>query len=130
MTLAFLLLFYFYRAAKKALALSKQEGLLPLPSYKGKQWGLMLSTFILTAVYLPLSTMATHVLVWSDDLWVVPNPYTNATTFPPVITPLGPSTEWRDPLDFCWTTTMRKDQVNWAPVISMYEYTYVISTNY
>lgn len=74
-------------------------------------------SFLLTAIYLPLSTMAIHVLVWSDDLWVVPNPYTNATTFPPVLPPLGPSDEFRDPLDFCWTTTMERNEINWAPVV-------------
>ena len=61
--------------------------------------------------------MAVHVLVWSDDLWAVPNPYTNATTFPPNVEPLGPSDEYRDPLDFCYTTTMLRNEINYAPAV-------------
>ncbi|KAF7347866.1 hypothetical protein MVEN_01544400 [Mycena venus] len=78
---------------------------------------LVIITFLLAVIYLPLSTLAVHVLVWSQDLWIVPNPYTNATSFPPVVPPLGPSSEYKDPLDFCWTTTMKRDEVNWAPVL-------------
>ncbi|KAG9222767.1 hypothetical protein CCMSSC00406_0004681 [Pleurotus cornucopiae] len=63
------------------------------------------------------NTMAVHVIVWSDDLWVVPNYYTNATSFPPSVEPLGPPSEFRDPLDFCWTTTMKKNEINYAPVV-------------
>lgn len=76
----------------------------------------MIVTFVLTVIYLPLSTMAVHVLVWSDDLWAVPNPYTG-TTASLTSEPLGPSDEFRDPLDFCYTTTMLRNEVNWAPVI-------------
>ncbi|KAG5647947.1 hypothetical protein DXG03_006981 [Asterophora parasitica] len=61
--------------------------------------------------------MAVHVLVWSQDLWVVPNPYANATSFPPDVPPLGPSSEYRDAMDFCWTTTMKRNQVNYAPIV-------------
>ena len=78
-------------------------------------------SFLLTALYLPLSTMAVHVLVWSDDLWVVPNPYVYANgTYingPPQVSSLGPADQFRDPLDFCWTTTMQKNEVNYAPVV-------------
>jgi hypothetical protein len=77
-------------------------------------WGIIAASFTLTVLYLPLSTIAMHGLLWSSDFWVVPNPYTNGTTSP---APLGPPDEWRDPLDFCYTTTMRKDEVNYAPVI-------------
>ena len=61
--------------------------------------------------------MAVHILVWSDDLWVVPNPYVNATTFPPEVTPLGPADEFRNPLDFCYTTTMLRNEINYAPAV-------------
>lgn len=67
-------------------------------------------------IYLPLSTMSVHVLVWSDELWAVQNPYTNATSFPPTLPPLGPSDEYRGPLDFCWTTTMKRNEINLAPI--------------
>lgn len=99
----------------------------------GSQWGLILATFFLTVchlglsfgrltnsiqvIYLPLSTIAVHVLVWSQDLWIVPNPYLNATSLPPVVPPLGPAAEFRDSLDFCWTSTMRKNEINFAPVV-------------
>lgn len=80
-------------------------------------WDILLVTFFLTFLYLPLSTIAVHALVWSSDFWVVPNPYTNATSYPPVVQPLGPADEFRDPLDFCYTTTMKRNEVNWAPVV-------------
>ena len=48
---------------------------------------------------------------------MVPNPYLNATSLPPVVEPLGPPDQYRDPLDFCWTTTMKRNEVNFAPVV-------------
>lgn len=48
---------------------------------------------------------------------MVPNPYINATSLPPVLEPLGPPEQYRDPLDFCWTTTMERNEVNFAPVV-------------
>lgn len=93
-------------------------------------WGILITTFILTAIYLPLSTMAIHVLVWSDDLWVVKNPYANLTAATvstngsmqemqllDSLKSLGPEEEWRHPLDFCWTTSMKRNEVNWAPAL-------------
>ena len=80
-------------------------------------WGIIAVSFILTVLYLPLSTIAVHGLLWSSDFWVVPNPYTNGTTTLADLPPLGPTTVYRDPLDFCFTTTMRRDEVNYAPVI-------------
>lgn len=115
MTIAGILIFLFWRFTRDC-DIRLQEGL-QRPPNTSSGWGLVIITFILTVIYLPLSTMAIHVLVWSDDLWVVPNPYTNATTNPPTIAPLGPSDEYRDPLDFCWTTTMRRNEVNWAPIV-------------
>lgn len=115
MSIAALLLYWFFRSTSGYLALGQLEGLRQqFP--QGRSWGLVIVTFLLTFIYLPLSTMAVHVLVWSQDLWVVPNPYINATSSPPVVPPLGPPDEYRDPLDFCYTTTMRKDDVNYAPI--------------
>jgi len=84
---------------------------------QGSQWGIVIVTFLLTILYLPLSTMSLHVLVWSEELWAIQNPYVNSTVFPPVVPPLGPTSEFRDPLDFCWTTTMKRNELNFAPVI-------------
>ena len=84
---------------------------------KRHNWSIIIMTLLLTVIYLPLSTVAVHTIVWSDELWVVANPYTNATTSPPVVAPLGPADQYRDPLDFCYTTTMRKDEINWAPLL-------------
>lgn len=81
-------------------------------------WGIIAISFALTVLYLPLSTIAMHGILWSSDFWVVPNPYTNKTFLETGEVPvLGPENEWRDPLDFCFTTTMRRDEVNYAPVI-------------
>jgi hypothetical protein len=116
MAICSVLLYYFYRSAISFDRYNVTEGL-QRPVTPGKQWGLVTVTFLLTVLYLPLSTMAIHVLVWSQDLWAVPNPYVNATSSPPIVLPLGPSDQFRDPLDFCWTTTMKKNEVNLAPVV-------------
>ncbi|KAF8642326.1 hypothetical protein AX16_009596 [Volvariella volvacea WC 439] len=116
MAIAACLLYRFYRSTKQCNRYEAIEGL-QQSDVQGSQWQLIAVTFLLTFIYLPLSTMAVHVLVWSSDLWVVPSPYTNATEFPPILPPLGPPDEFRDPLDFCWTTTMKRNEVNYAPVI-------------
>ncbi|KAG6849513.1 hypothetical protein H0H93_007867 [Arthromyces matolae] len=81
----------------------------------------LVESLIFLVIYMTIAagllTMAVHVLVWSQDLWVVPNPYANATSYPPDLPPLGPANEYRDPLDFCWTTTMRRNQINYAPFV-------------
>jgi hypothetical protein len=116
MGISAILLFYFYRATLHYNRYNTIEGLQE-PEHSGSKWGLVTVSFLLTVIYLPLSTLAVHVLVWSQDLWVVPNPYINATSSPPVVPPLGPPDVFRDPLDFCWTTTMVKNQINFAPVV-------------
>lgn len=109
------LLFYMLHVTKAASHLQIQEGFQP-PTVPGGL-GIMVVTFLLMALYLPLSTMALHVIIWSEDLWVVPNPYINATSLPPVLNPLGPPDQYRDPLDFCWTTTMKRNEINFAPAV-------------
>jgi len=116
MTIAAVLLYYFYRSSFHCNRYPAVEGL-QQPGLKSSRWGVLIVTFLLTVIYLPLSTMAIHVLVWSQDLWVVPNPYVGATSAPPVVPPLGPASEYRDSLDFCWTTTMKKNEVNYAPLV-------------
>ena len=64
---------------------------------------------------MPLSKISIGALVWTSDFWAVADPY--LTTDTPQLEPLGPSSDYRDPLDFCWTTTMRKDQVNFSPIV-------------
>lgn len=115
MTLSGLLLYYFYVSTARVALASSREGLQGKDA--GAGWGIVFTSFTLTLIYLPLSTIAVHALLWSDDFWVVDNPYVNATTFPPNIPPLGPASEFRDPLDFCYTTTMRKNEINFAPAV-------------
>lgn len=110
------LLYSFYKSTTQCDRYTSVEGLQQMES-RNAQWGIIIITFLLLVFYLPLSTMSVHVLVWSQELWAIPNPYINATTFPPVVPPLGPSNEYRDPLDFCWTTTMKRNEVNYAPVV-------------
>ncbi|KAJ6621702.1 hypothetical protein B0H10DRAFT_1789676 [Mycena sp. CBHHK59/15] len=126
MSLAVALLYMFRRAACNYDRYQIVEGLQQVDSPRSRS-GLVAITFLLTVIYLPLSTMAVHVLVWSSDLWAVSNPYTNATTFPPVVAPLGPSSEYRDPLDFCWTTTMKRNEINYAPALVILSILVIIS---
>ncbi|KAI0361534.1 hypothetical protein OH77DRAFT_1545714 [Trametes cingulata] len=116
MIIAGILLFFWRRMTRACCSIIVPEGL-QSTKYLKNSWGVVIVTFILTVIYLPLSTMAVHVLVWSDDLWAVPNPYDNATAASPTVTPLGPSDQYRDPLDFCYTTTMLRNEVNYAPVV-------------
>ena len=109
------LLFYMLYVTKEASRLQIQEGFQP-PTVPGGL-GIMIVTFLLMVLYLPLSTMALHVVIWSGDLWVVPNPYINATSLPPILDPLGPPDQYRNPLDFCWTTTMKRNEINFAPAV-------------
>lgn len=116
MTIAGILLYFFMRMTAACCSVIIPEGLQPT-AYLKNTWAVVLCSFVLTVIYLPLSTMTVHVLVWSDDLWAVPNPYTNTSTFPPDILPLGPPDEFREPLDFCYTTTMLRNEVNYAPAV-------------
>ncbi|KAF8641214.1 hypothetical protein AX17_000848 [Amanita inopinata Kibby_2008] len=116
MAIAFSLLYIFYRSMVRCNRYYSMEGF-QSRGIKSSQWGPVVVTFVLTVVYLPLSTMAVHVLVWSQDLWIVPNPYINATSYPPSVPPLGPPNVYREPLDFCWTTTMKRNQINYAPLL-------------
>lgn len=109
------LLSYMIYVTKEASRIQIMEGFQPLAVPGGL--GIMFVTFVLMVLYLPLSTMALHVVIWSSELWVVPNPYINATSLPPVLEPLGPPDQYRDPLDFCWTTTMKRNEVNFAPAV-------------
>lgn len=115
--LALLLLYHFYVSSRNCERYNRVEGLQSIHHHHRQHWALVISTFLLTVIYLPISTLVLHVLVWSQDLWVVPNPYINATTSPPILSPLGPAAEYREPLDFCWTTTMKRNEVNFAPVV-------------
>ncbi|CAG8485008.1 15034_t:CDS:2 [Acaulospora morrowiae] len=69
--------------------------------------------FILTTLYLPLSKLSIDVLVWSDSFWAVPNPYTDVDN--PVFGEA--SNGMRSPGDFCYVTSMRKDDMNFSPVL-------------
>ncbi len=74
----------------------------------------ILVVFTLTALYIPLTKFSIDILAWQASWWPVPNPYSYDSDTIPDLPPLGPSTIYRDPLDFCWTTTMRKDEFNYA----------------
>ncbi|KAG8849341.1 hypothetical protein FRB96_000877 [Tulasnella sp. 330] len=113
-----LVIYFHYQTRVYIHTQPMHEGVFQLPeSAKSRGWGLLLVSFLLMVLYLPVSTLTVHALVWTDDFWPVPNPYLNATSFPPILPPLGPPTEYRDPLDFCYTTTMREDSFNWAPFV-------------
>ncbi|KAI0274852.1 hypothetical protein BC834DRAFT_814779 [Gloeopeniophorella convolvens] len=115
MALAGLLLYIFHVSASPCKRYNRFEGF-QQPG-NGSGWRIVIVSFLLTIIYLPLSTMAVHVITWSDDLWAVPNPYVNSTTGLPIVSPLGSPDQFRDPLDFCYTTTMKKNEINFAPAV-------------
>lgn len=110
------LLWYFYRCTSRAAELQHAEGL-QQPDQRAYGRAIVPVTFLLAVIYLPLSTMAIHVLVWSQDLWVVSIPSTIGSSWPPEVAPLGSPDEYRDALDFCWATTMKRNEINWAPAL-------------
>ena len=128
MFIALALLSYMLYVTKEASRLQIQEGL-QKPTISGGL-GIIFVTFVLIVLYLPLSTMALHVVIWSSELWVVPNPYINATSLPPVLEPLGPPDQYRDPLDFCWTTTMKRDEINFAPAVVLCALIVIVTVNF
>ncbi|KAG0204931.1 hypothetical protein BGX28_003273 [Mortierella sp. GBA30] len=71
--------------------------------------------FLLTTLYLPLAKLSFDALVWSDTMWPIHNPYTNSDF--PVLEELGPSGIYRDPNDFCYVTSMKIQDLNFAYVI-------------
>ncbi|CAG8529899.1 7731_t:CDS:2 [Ambispora gerdemannii] len=71
--------------------------------------------FVITSLYLPLSKLSIDALVWSDTFWPVTNPY--LTTDSPEFTPLGSPDTYRAPDDFCYVTSMRKQDLNFAFII-------------
>ncbi|KAI0669823.1 hypothetical protein C8Q78DRAFT_147795 [Trametes maxima] len=115
MSIAGILLFFWSRMTQACYSVVMPEGLQSTQFLKNS-WAVAIVTFILTVIYLPLSTMAVHVLVWSDDLWAIPNPYLNGT-ITPTVDPLGPPDQYRNPLDFCYTSTMLRNEINYAPVV-------------
>ncbi|CAD6898784.1 unnamed protein product [Tilletia controversa] len=83
---------------------------------RGTKTGYVLLVFGLTTAYIPLTKLAVDVLVWNIDFWVM-NPLADMNDMddlPKDLPPLGDSDHFRDPLDFCYTTTVRKDKFNFA----------------
>ncbi|KAG8691132.1 hypothetical protein FRC11_006552 [Ceratobasidium sp. 423] len=113
MTISGGLLFWFYKLTNRWSPNAVPEGLLSRDPARGTR-AIPFVSFLLTVLYLPLSTVSVHAITWSSDFWPVENPY--ISTQDPDLKPLGPSSVFHDPLDFCWTTTMEKDEINYAPV--------------
>ncbi|KAF9436637.1 hypothetical protein BGZ76_003398 [Entomortierella beljakovae] len=68
--------------------------------------------FLLTTIYLPLAKLSFDALVWSDTMWPIKNPYKTADF--PDLEPLGPSGIYRSPSDFCYVTSMKIQDLNFA----------------
>ncbi len=65
MVIASGLLYHFVRVSRHCGRYNQIEGLRQ-SAPGGRQWGIVVVTFLLTLIYLPMSIMAVHVLVWSD----------------------------------------------------------------
>ncbi|KAH9812839.1 hypothetical protein DFH28DRAFT_395024 [Melampsora americana] len=91
------------------------------PTWRQSKTYITTITFLLTSFYVPLSKISIGALAWTSDFWAIPNPYLDSDQ--PQVQPLGPSDLYRDTLDFCYTTTMKKPQgafanKNWTvPII-------------
>ncbi|KAK0559210.1 hypothetical protein OC844_004578 [Tilletia horrida] len=83
---------------------------------RGTKTAYTLLVFGLTTAYIPLTKLAVDTLVWNSDFWVY-NPLANMGStddLPSDLPSLGDADHYRQPLDFCYTTTMRKDKFNFA----------------
>jgi len=62
-------------------------------------------------------------------MWPITNPYKNSDF--PVLQPLGPSGIYRDPYDFCYVTSMKIQDLNFAyAIIPLAIFTLVANTFY
>ncbi|KAJ1043173.1 hypothetical protein NDA10_005586 [Ustilago hordei] len=117
-----LALWTFWRTTKahnpnKTLEAFDSQGWIYKSSSRGTRFANTCLVFLLGLLYLPLSKLAIDALVWSSDFWPVANPYKRGIDDPVPGSLLGDPDIWRAPLDFCYTTTMRKDAFNYAYVI-------------
>jgi hypothetical protein len=96
-----LLLYAFHASTAPCKRYGSLEGFQQPDRSSGRS--IVITSFLLTVIYLPLSTLAVHVITWSSDLWAVPNPYLNSTTNPPVVAPLGRRTNF----EILWTSATR-----------------------
>lgn len=88
------------------------------PPWRSTPWTKFQNVMIvmlLSVLYIPLGKLAFDAVVWNVDYWPL-DAQGKATKSDTVQHPGDPSL-WRDPLDFCYTTTMRRDQFNWAYVV-------------
>lgn len=87
----------------------------------------ILIIFLITSLYVPLSKISIGALAWTSDFWAVENYY--ALQDDPSPSPLGSSEQYRDPLDFCYSTTMRRGSFNWAiPILVVASFTVLVVT--
>ena len=115
-------LYCFYRMTKQYDPNREIEGYDSQPYIfhspkRGTKVSNILIVFTLTALYIPLTKLSIDALTWQAAWWPVANPYSSTNDTTPVLPPLGDPHLYRDPLDFCWTTTMRKDEFNFAWLI-------------
>jgi len=101
-----------YNPNRNVEGFESQPWIFTSPS-QGTKLANIVIVFILTSLYIPLSKLAIDTLAWNSSFWVVDNPYANGIDNPSLPS-LGPSSQFRDPLNFCWTTTMRRDEFNFA----------------
>ncbi|GES75634.1 hypothetical protein RCL_jg12770.t1 [Rhizophagus clarus] len=74
--------------------------------------------FVLTTLYVPLTRLSLETLVWSDSFWPVKNPYLPDVDFPDFNSMIDAGNDaLRLPQDFCYVTSMNKNEVNLSPFI-------------
>jgi len=84
------------------------------PSWRSTPWTKFQNVMIvmsLSVLYIPLGKLAIDALVWNVDYW--PLDAQSKAMKADTSQRTGDLKIWRDPLGFCYTTTMRKDEFNW-----------------
>lgn len=84
------------------------------PSWRSTPWTKVQNVLIvmsLSVLYIPLGKLAFDAIVWNVDYW--PLDAQSKAVGADISPHPGNANMWRDPLDFCYTTTMRRDEFNW-----------------
>jgi hypothetical protein len=103
-------LFRLFSRTRKTAASKNFHEIKGTPPWRSTPWTKFMNIIIvvlLTVLYIPLGKLSLDALVWSSDYW--PSNANNQFATDPIT--------WRDPADICYTTTMRKDEFNWAYII-------------
>jgi hypothetical protein len=117
LSIALLLLWRFWRTTRTLNPNYSIEGFGSQPwlftsQRMGSKLANILVVFTLSVLYIPLSKLALDTLTWQADFWPADAQAALATGVPALRTDASETTRGTD--DFCWSTTLQRDEFNFA----------------